>query len=196
MASETSFAEFIQRIRGGDAQAAEELVRKYEPAIRMEVRTHLSDPRLGRVFDSMDVCQSVLASFFLRAANGQYELNEPGQLIRLLVAMARNKLKYQIRKHRAKRRDHRRAEVLDPAFFEPAGSEPSPSQMVAGEELLQEFRRRLTEEERRLADQRALGREWADIAAEMGGTPQARRKQLERAISRVARELGLDEPEQ
>ena len=52
---------------------------------------------------------------------------------------------------------------------------------------------RLSKEERRLADLRAAGREWADIADDLGGTAEARRKQLTRAISRVSRELGLDE---
>jgi RNA polymerase sigma factor (sigma-70 family) len=195
MASDDSFASFIRRIRAGDARAAEELVKKYEPAIRMEVRMRLGDPRLGRVFDSMDICQSVLGSFFLRAAGGQYDLEEPSQLIRLLVGMARNKLNFQIRKQRAKRRDHRRAQALDPAVFDPVGPDQSPSRMVAGEELLQEFRRRLTDEEKQLAEMRAQGQEWAFIAEVLGGTPQARRKQLERAISRIASELGLDEEE-
>ena len=57
-----------------------------------------------RLLDSADICQSVLGSFFFRAAGGQYDLNEPSQLIRLLVVMARNKLNFQIRKQRAQRR--------------------------------------------------------------------------------------------
>ena len=89
-----SFAEFVRRIRAGDATAAAELVRRYEPVVRLEVRVRLGDPRLRRAFDSMDVCQSVLASFFVRAAAGQYELGGPGDLVRLLVAMARRKLAF------------------------------------------------------------------------------------------------------
>ena len=42
---------------------------------------------------------------------------------------------------------------------------------------------------------RANGREWSDIAGEVGGTGEARRKQLTRAIARVSRELGLDDEE-
>jgi hypothetical protein len=64
---------------------------------------------------------------------------------------------------------------------------------VAARDLLQEFRKRLSEEERALADQRARGREWAEIAAERGGSPEALRKQLARALDRVAQELGLEE---
>ena len=72
---------------------------------------------------------------------------------------------------------------------------PSPSQVVEGRELLAAFRARLSDDERRLADLRAQGCEWADIAREVGGTADARRKQLTRAIARVSRELHLDEPD-
>jgi hypothetical protein len=53
--------------------------------------------------------------------------------------------------------------------------------------------RRLTEEERRLADRRTAGREWAEIAAAWGRSPDALRKQLARGLDRVARELRLDD---
>jgi RNA polymerase sigma-70 factor (ECF subfamily) len=47
--------------------------------------------------------------------------------------------------------------------------------------------------ERYLAEQRAQGREWAGLAAEVGGTPEALRKRLGRALDRVLRELGPEE---
>src|SRR5215213_9339327 len=80
MAETTSFAEFVRRIRAGDAQAAEELVRQYETTIRREVRMRLREPQLRRLVDTMDICQSVLASFFVRTASGQYDLDDPRQL--------------------------------------------------------------------------------------------------------------------
>ncbi len=86
------FGELISRIRRGDADAAREIVRRYEMSIRVAVRTRLSDPRLRRHFDSMDVCQSVLASFFLRVASGAYDLDDPRQLVSLLMKMAEKKL--------------------------------------------------------------------------------------------------------
>ena len=92
MQDQNTFDNFIRRIRAGDEQAAEELVRKYEPLIRREVRMHLEDRRLGQLFDSMDICQSVLASFFVRTAAGQYDLTKSDQLLKLLVTMVRNKL--------------------------------------------------------------------------------------------------------
>ena len=193
MPDHTAFADFIRRIRAGDAQAATELVQQYEPVIRLEVKLRLSDPRLRRLFDSMDICQSVLASFFVRAALGHYDLEEPGQLVKLLVGMARNKLAFHARHERRQRRDHRRLEAVGEKQLEAAGACPSPSQQIAARELLQAFRGRLSAEERALADRRAQGNTWADIAAELGGTPQARRKQLARAVERAAQQLGLDE---
>src|SRR5436853_6793096 len=106
----SDFTELIARVRAGNAQAAEELVRQYEPVIRMEVRRHMRDPRLRRTFDSLDVCQSVLGSFFVRASLGQYDLADPAELVRLLVGMAHNKLAEQVRRERRQCRDNRRLE--------------------------------------------------------------------------------------
>src|SRR5262249_38350479 len=87
MADDQSFAQFIRRIRAGDAQAAAQLLREYESAIRLEVRLRLRDSRLRRLFDSMDICQSVLGSFFVRAAAGEDGLDPPEERLKLRVAM-------------------------------------------------------------------------------------------------------------
>jgi DNA-directed RNA polymerase specialized sigma24 family protein len=138
----------------------------------------------------MDICQSVLASFFVRAASGQYELDRPRQLLNLLAAMARNKLVKAAKKQRAARRDYRRQQfAADEVFLDPS---PGPSQVVADQDLLEQFRQRLSEEERRLADRRAQGRTWAEIAAEIGGQEDSLRIRFTRAIDRVAEQLGLD----
>jgi hypothetical protein len=194
MSEDVSFADFIRRVRAGDGRAAEELCRRYEPLIRMEVRLRLRDPRLRRHFDEEDVCQSVLASFCLRAAAGQFDLDAPEQLPRLLAVMTRNKVSAQVRRHHAGRRDYRRAEALEPGS-DGAARDTSPSQAVAFGELLDEFRRRLTDEERQLAELRVQGQPWSKVAAVLGGKPDARRIQLERAVRRVARELGLEHDE-
>jgi DNA-directed RNA polymerase specialized sigma24 family protein len=192
MAEDPSFQDLLRRVRQRDEQAAAELVRRYEPTIRLAVRVRLTDPRLRRLLDSVDICQSILANFFVRAAAGQFELERSEQLVKLLVTMARNHLVNHALKQRAARRDQRRlqpgpadeADLVDPG--------PSPSQVVANQELLQEVRRRLTEQERYLAEQRALGRTWAEIAAAVGDRADALRMQYTRALDRVVRELGLE----
>jgi RNA polymerase sigma-70 factor (ECF subfamily) len=189
----TAFAEFVRRIRAGDEQAAADLVRRFEPLVRREVRLRLEDRRLARAFDSMDVCQSVMASFFVRVAAGQYDLENPGQLIGLLVKMARNKLASSARDQTRQRRDHRRAAGGDAGLDAVAGGDPTPSQVVSNRELLDAMRAKLTDDERAVADLRAQGLEWAEVAQRLGGTAPGRRMQLGRAVDRVARELGLDE---
>jgi RNA polymerase sigma-70 factor (ECF subfamily) len=187
------FAELVRRIRRGDQQAAVELVRQYEPVIRAEVRFRLTDTRLNRLFDSMDICQSVLASFFVRAAAGQFDLDRPEQLLNILMTMARNKLASQARKQHRQRRDNRRVDNTGLEKLDLAASETSPERVVEGQELYYALRGRLSDEERQLADLRGEGHNWQEIAARMGGTPEGRRKQLSRAANRVAQELGLDE---
>jgi DNA-directed RNA polymerase specialized sigma24 family protein len=193
MAECGSIADLIPRLRAGDAEAAAELVRRYEPVIRSRIRVWLrmQDARLRRVFDSMDICQSVLASFFVRAAAGQYDLDQPDQLLGLLVRMARHKLSHQVHKQQAQRRDIRRVQHGGPDDLNVAAPGPSPSEICAGQELLQELRKKLSDEERSIADRRSQGDNWADIAAELGGTPDGRRVQLARALDRVTEHLGL-----
>jgi len=194
MADETTFADFVRRIREGDEQAASELVRKYEPLIRREVRLRLEDRRLGRLFDSIDVCQSVLASFFVRTAAGQYDLQQPAQLVKLLVTMARNKLASEARRQNRQRRDQRRvAANPDDALERIAAASPGPGTLLAGKELLERFRESLTDEERKIAALRVEGLGWDEIAAQLGGKAQARRMQFARAADRVARDLGLED---
>ena len=190
MTESDSFADLVRRVRAGDPDAATDLVRRYEPAIRRVVRVRLGG-RVGALFDSMDVCQSVLGSFFLRAAAGQYAIDSPADLIKLLTVMARNKLAFQVRRARAKKRDVAREVPAEAAAEQPAAT-TSPSRQVAARELLGELDRRLTAEERQLVELRTQGHEWIDIADRLNSTPEALRKKHARALDRIARELGLE----
>src|SRR5258708_6185981 len=152
MTDKALFAEFLTRIRQGDAQAAGDLVRDYESAVRVVIRARLTDPALKRVFDTADFCQSVFLSFFVRAAAGEFDLNDPAKLVGLLARMARNKLASQVRFQHRQRRDARQmadagAELLD----EVEGGEPTPSRVLAAREQLEALYARLSEEERLLA---------------------------------------------
>ena len=189
MSEEQPFRDLIRQVRSGDEQAAADLVRRYEPAIRRAVRVRLRGNRLRRQLDSMDICQSILLNFFVRVAAGQFELDTPDQLLRLLATMARNKL---INHAVHLRREHRVTADL-PEGQQVAAPDPSPSRDLAAQELLQETLRRLAPDERRLLELRQQGREWAEVATLVGGTPEALRKQLARAVERVGRQLGLDE---
>jgi RNA polymerase sigma-70 factor (ECF subfamily) len=192
MSDAAPFHDLMCRVRAGDTAAAEELFRSFEPQVRLEARLRLRDPRLRRLVDENDLCQSVMLSFFVRARLGQYDVADAGELRRLLAGMARNKVAAQARRHGAARRDFRRAAGLGEEAQAVPAADATPSQVIAGEELLREFRARLSDEERRVADLRAEGRGWAEIALALGGTADGRRVQLRRALGRVCGELGLE----
>ncbi len=193
MSAPASFADLIGRVRAGDQDAATELVRRYEPAIRRAVRFRLADSQLSRLFDSMDICQSVMASFFLRTAAGQYDITQPEQLIKLLGAIARNKLANQARAQGRQRRDFRRVEAGAVNEEHVVDDTESPSQQVACQELLVKAQQLLSAEERELVELRKDGLGWAEIADKQGGTAEAQRKKLARAVERVAHQLDLDD---
>jgi RNA polymerase sigma-70 factor (ECF subfamily) len=186
-------AELLERLRAGDGAAAAEILRVYQPAILRVVRARLRHRRLGRLVAASDICQSVFAAFFLRAAAGQYDLNEPGQLLALLLQMTQNRLAFEARKQQAQRRDVRRVAAAGIEELRLAAEGATPRRLATGKDLLEAVRGRLGAEERQLADLRGQGLGWAEIAAQLGGTPDGRRMQLARALDRVARQLGLEE---
>jgi len=184
-----AFRDLISRVRAGDQAAAADLVRQYEAEIRRLVRLSLGDSRLNRVLDSIDVCQSVMGNVFVRIAAGQYDLEGPDQLFRLLVTMARNKVIDHARKPA-----NRSVPITDSALAgRPDRGGERPDQAAEGRELLAEVRRRLADDERRVFDLRRAGTDWAGIAAAVGGGAEALRKKYERAMDRVTRELGIGE---
>ncbi|MGD9635312.1 MAG: RNA polymerase sigma factor [Pirellulales bacterium] len=187
-----AFGELLAQVRKGDQDAAAELVRIYEPTIRRVVRLRLANAPLTAVLDSTDICQSVLASFFVRVNLGQYSLDTPEQLVKLLATMARSKLAAQVRREQAQRRDRRRT-VAAADDQQLVGSVATPSRQVAARDLLDHVRRRLSPDERALAELRHEGRDWAAVADQLGGSPDALRMKLTRAIDRVARELGVED---
>jgi RNA polymerase sigma-70 factor (ECF subfamily) len=166
MMEESTFPALLRRVRSGDPEAARILVREFEPEIRRAIRVQRGGRSLGRVFDSMDVCQSVLAKFFVGVAAGRFELESPEDLLRL-------------------------AAEGDDCLKNVAGKVQAPDEIVADRELLDEVRRRLGPTERYLSEQRALGRDWPELAEEMQTGADALRKKLTRAVERVMADLGL-----
>jgi RNA polymerase sigma-70 factor (ECF subfamily) len=191
MADDPGFADFVRRIRAGDDLAAEELVLRFEPLIRREVRLRIVDTRLNRAFDSLDVTQSVLANFFKRASTGEYELEHPDQLARLLVTMARNKLASRARQEKRHVRDVRRLTAEPGVLDQVASEQPTPSEVASRKDLLDHLRTSLTDEERQIFELRTQGLGWDEVATRLGGSGQARRMQLSRGIERFGKQLGL-----
>ena len=194
MVESETFEQLIQRVRQGDDDAARDLVHRYEPEVRRFIHFRLTTPSLRRFVDSLDICQSVMANFFVYLDKGELELDNPEQLRRLLITMARNKLHDHARKMKAARRDARRLQAGgDGHLKNVADPIDSPSQQIMAEELVEALRNRLSEDELYLVDQRFSGRSWQELAADLKTSAEALRKRMTRAIDRAAEELGLIE---
>lgn len=195
MTDDDGFAALLQRVRDGDEQAAEVLVKRYEPEIRRMVRVRLNDPTLRPVLDSMDICQSILARFFIRVQAGELSgLKEPGQVLGLLIKMASDRVIDRARMQRAARRDRRRLQPIDTAgggAIQLAAGDASPSRIAVGRELIERLRSLLSEDVYRLAERRAEGASWQELAEETGEEADALRKRLARALARVEDRLDL-----
>jgi len=186
------FGELMTLVRAGHQEAAAELVRRHESAVRRFVRFRLTHPRMRSVFDSMDICQSVLASFFFRAAAGQYEVDSSEKLVHLLARMARNKLASHARKECSGRNDERRSDNLIDKTSGLRSRESDPADEISARELCEKALQQLTAEERELVERRREGCDWATIALETGRTAIVVRKQLSRALDRVLKDVGLE----
>ena len=173
---ERGFSELVEQARRGDADAARWFVERYESAIRRHVRFSLMHNKLNRVLGESDVCQSVLGQFFVGLWGGQFEFNGPEQVISLLREMVRNKLTDRARYWRAGRRNFERnaCHLDDEHAALPVSAEPTPSRIVAGAELLAEFERRLSDDERVILSLRRQGVSWAEVSDQVCGvSPQA-----------------------
>ena len=192
--SRTNFWELIEQVRAGDEIAATLLVNAFESEIRREVRLRLTDAKLRRVLDSMDICQSVFRSFFAKTALGQINFDHPDQLFRLLTIMARNKVIDQHRAEKSRRPlNGHKLENVDGNFEnEPRDSQPSPSEIIHGNELLEKIDQCLSDHEKEIARLRRTGLTWKEIAERTGKTEESVRKRLARASERVLGQLGID----
>jgi RNA polymerase sigma-70 factor (ECF subfamily) len=184
MEADGEFQQLLDRVRKNDEDAVTELIRRYEPMVRTMVRTWLRpwEARLRKVFDSADICQSVLAWFFLKGAPQRYDLARPEDLRNLFLVMVRNRVFYHARRNKKSK------QVV--ALREEAASTDLPAdELMAGRELMEAVMHRLTPEEAELAQRRIQGLSWGEIAADLGGTADGRRMQLARAAERLTRDL-------
>jgi RNA polymerase sigma-70 factor (ECF subfamily) len=108
---DASFVDLLQRVREGDQNAAEQLMKVYGAHLIRAVRQNLHR-RLRPYFDSMDFVQDVWGSFF-SAPPEKWTFQNAGQLVRLLTTMARNKIIDAARNRFGRRQDELREIPLE-----------------------------------------------------------------------------------
>jgi RNA polymerase sigma-70 factor (ECF subfamily) len=186
------FPGLIERVRRGDDDAATEIVRRYEPELRRFIGMRLTSPSVRRFVDSFDICQSVLARFFVHVTNEELDLSDPQKLKAMLLTIARNRVYDAVAWQHAGKRDARR---LYAGGEEPLDGVPdaddTPSRILAAQEIVAAVYDAIAPEDRPLVEARMQGQDWAELAKTAGSTPEAVRKRVTRAIDRAAKDLGL-----
>jgi DNA-directed RNA polymerase specialized sigma24 family protein len=191
MSEPTAFGCLIDRARAGEADAVAELVQGYEPALRRAMQVRLYRAALRHLLGPQDICQMVWADFFPRLAAGGYVVNEPAQLQRLLLTMARNRLVKEMARLGARRRGGhacRWSEVPE-AWADPR---PGPCQVAVGNDLLAKVFSLLSPAERQVIEHRERGGTWGELASTRGVTADALRVRHARTSRRIARRLCLE----
>jgi RNA polymerase sigma-70 factor (ECF subfamily) len=182
------FTALMERVRAGDQEAARELYERYNEHVQRIVRWRLEE-RLRRQYDSMDLTQSVWASFFDVPAQ-QYTFGTPEELVAFLSRLAYNKVIDTRRKQLGTTRRGAEEHSLDeePAEEElpPLGhtvpaSTPTPSQYVMADERWQGLLRNLPPGHRRILELLREGHSQAEIADRLA----VDRKAVQRLIDRL-----------
>src|SRR5437588_6753986 len=90
----------VEQVQEGDPRGAEAVFHRYALRLAALAEGHLSRRLAGRV-GGEDVVQSVFRTFFRRCARGEFRVDSPGQLWRLLVTLTLRKARAQARRHLA-----------------------------------------------------------------------------------------------
>jgi RNA polymerase sigma factor (sigma-70 family) len=191
--SNPTFLELMDRARSGEPDATEWLVREFEPEIRREAGFLLRRNRLSRKVEQSDICQSVVGRLFVGLYVGRFEIANPEDLAKLLKRMVKNRVTDAARYWKSQARDYdREAEAILETPRDRISAQSTASETVMRSELLAEFERRLSPEERTIVGLHRDKTSWAEIAAQVGSdNPEAIRKRFERAVDRVCQELDL-----
>ncbi len=200
MAEVEDLAALIAAVRAGDRAAEDRLATLCTPIVREKVEPIVRGARIGGDMSLGDVTQVVLLKVVNGVKSPTFQLDPEAGLAGYIVTVATNHVNDIIRDRKAKKRGGGRTPVpigpTDPLASAPGGVDPAsprigPATLAGRKDLVEAALRLFTKGERRLVELAAHGRSWAEIAAELGTTPDAARMRHDRAVKRVAKELGL-----
>lgn len=174
-----SSKELLAKVAEGDEQAATALIDRYAVRLIRLARSRLST-RLASRIDPEDVVQSACRSFFMRARDGEFELDQPGDLWRLLARITVRKTCRNTRRHGAGKRNATLEVPLD--FNGEArpilSHEPTPEQAAILTEELERLLAPLKPHERRIFQLRLDGEDVDEIAIKVERSPRTVRRTL------------------
>lgn len=183
----------FERLRTGDPEAARLIFERHVEKLLALARRRISE-RLGGRVDPEDVVQSVFRTFFKRAADGQYAIQEQEDLCKLLARITVHKTLRQVEFHQAAKRDMHletpQGEDAHQRLLDIASREPTPETVNIFLDQLEHFLQQLQPQERQILELRMQGYETEEIASRLGTYDRKIRRVMER-IRSLAESEGL-----
>jgi RNA polymerase sigma-70 factor (ECF subfamily) len=156
----------LAKLCSGDAAAAEQVFRTYEPYLRMVVR-RLLPKRLRSKFDSIDIVQSVWADLWRGFQEAGWHFENAVQFRTFLIKMTRNRFIDRLRRHRGALKHERPWEHVSQEVPR-ATREPQPGEVAQAEELWDELLALCPPAHHQLLTLKRQGLPLAEIASRTG----------------------------
>jgi RNA polymerase sigma-70 factor (ECF subfamily) len=189
MSSDPSFDDVTARLRAGDQDAARAIFQRFAGRLIRLAHERL-DSLVRTKVDPEDVVQSVFKSFFLRYAEGRFDLGDWDSLWGLLVVITLRKCGREVKRFHGPHHDVRRE--LPAAGGEAGGGwdvlarEPTPAEAVMLADTVEQFLRDLGPRERRVLELRLQGCTVPEISAEVDRTEYT----VEGMLRKIRKRLG------
>jgi len=198
MSDDASFDNVMSRLRAGDAAAAREVFSRYASSLIGLARIHMNS-RLRQKVDPEDVALSACKSFFVRFADGQFDLDSWDNLWTLLTVITVRKCRGWKVYYRAGKRSLS-AEVPLPSGGEDSGSswevladEPTPSEAAMLTETLEGLVRELQGRDRDILTLALQGHTPVEISRQLGRPERTVYRVLERIRKRLQQQGDADQ---
>jgi RNA polymerase sigma-70 factor (ECF subfamily) len=178
-------AEFLQRLRQGDDQAAQHIFERFAGRLTALARSRMSGLVRGQV-DPEDIVQSVFRSFFVRQSAGEFSLQGWDRMWSLLAMITLRKCGHRAEYFYAACRDvHRHAHFSEQpesiVAFEAIARDPTPLESALLEEAMREMFAAFDPRQRRIIEMRLQGADVAEISTAMECTERT----VQRALKSV-----------
>jgi RNA polymerase sigma-70 factor (ECF subfamily) len=158
--------DLIARLNRGDFDAAERVLKAYEPQLRMAVSRQLNGSLRAKL-DTMDIVQAVWADVLAGFRSSGWRFADRRQLKAFLMTLARHRLIDRRRHYRRALEAERPLAAYTPGDL-PASPQPRPSEVAQGRELWEQILQQCPPAHRDLLRMKREGLPLAEIAARAG----------------------------
>src|SRR5205085_953485 len=150
----------LEALQAGDEDAARKVFDRYAEQLVRLARRRISQ-RLASRIDAEDIVQSVFRTFFHRAKQGQFHLEAPDDVCKLLARITVHKTFRQIAFHKRAKRDPGQetgqGDGSQEMLLKLLAGEPTPEEAAVFVDQLEHFLAQMKDEDRRILEMRMEG---------------------------------------